>query len=240
MAQFTFFIKIIHRVQFRLIALATSSSEIWQGIYKSSDSSIQEARYYQNLVSETAINSVYIADLEQQISELNDYLFYVPEVGYKKIISKIISRSVEGGNLIIIDKGAVDGIDVGMGVVLEEGNFIGYVDEVNEQSAKIILATNTMSKIPATISGNNYTNGIVEGRDGFLLKMDFIPQSEVIKIGDSVITSGLGGNYPYGQVIGVISEVIKNESEPFQQALIEPLVDVRDHIYVVVLALDIE
>ncbi|MBU0614064.1 rod shape-determining protein MreC [Patescibacteria group bacterium] len=236
LAQFTFFIRLLQAIQFRLVALATSTSQIWEGTYKTNDSAIQETEYYKSLLSEAAVDSSRIYTLEEEISELQEYLFYVPENGYSKILAKTILRSVDGTYKILIDKGLEDGIKDGMGVVVDRGIFVGYIEKAERNSATVTLVSNKTSKIPATILGTNYTTGIIEGQGGFLLKMNYIPQEELIRVGDTIVTSGLGGLYPSGLVIGVVSQVIKNESEPFQQAMVEPMENARDYMYLNVLS----
>jgi rod shape-determining protein MreC len=55
--------------------------------------------------------------------------------------------------------------------------------------------------------------------------MNYIPQNEIIKVGDMVITSGLEENVPSGLLIGVIEAVEKEAYQPFQKAVITPSVD---------------
>jgi len=75
--------------------------------------------------------------------------------------------------------------------------------------------------------------GIVRGQFGDTLVMDWILQTEDVKIGDIVITAGLaiGGDvrslYPKGLVLGKVVEVTKGDTGTFQRAILVPAVDLR-------------
>jgi rod shape-determining protein MreC len=55
--------------------------------------------------------------------------------------------------------------------------------------------------------------------------MMYIPQEEDVRVGDIVLTSGLGGLMPKGLVIGQVTEVQQREYETFQAATVRPAVD---------------
>jgi len=55
--------------------------------------------------------------------------------------------------------------------------------------------------------------------------MDFIPPDIEISVGEIVMTSGLGGTFPKGLVVGQVIDVLKNDDRMFQQAVIRPTVD---------------
>ncbi|MCR4311893.1 MAG: hypothetical protein NUV56_01280, partial [Candidatus Uhrbacteria bacterium] len=90
------------------------------------------------------------------------------------------------------------------------------------------LSTDRASQVPSAILGKRRTIGMVEGQEGALLAMDFVPQDADVAPGNIVVTSGLDGSIPEGLVIGTISDVIIQESAPFKRAIIEPLHDPRE------------
>jgi rod shape-determining protein MreC len=67
--------------------------------------------------------------------------------------------------------------------------------------------------------------GSLHGRVGQFPIMDFIPPDVAIAAGEIVITSGLGGAFPKGLVVGQVVEVLRNDNRAFQQAIIRPTVD---------------
>ena len=89
--------------------------------------------------------------------------------------------------------------------------------------------------VAATVANSDQTTGIVRGERGLSLKMELIPQNEVISGGDVIITSGLETGTPRGLVIGTIDSVIKESRSPFQTAIIRSPVNFGNLDYVLVI-----
>lgn len=126
---------------------------------------------------------------------------------------------------IMINKGASDGIKEKMAAT-SEGFLIGRVTEVYSNSAKILLITDPLSSVPALIPELTAT-GLVKGQLGMGLEMEQIPQEADLKKGQVIVTSGLGGEYPKGLVIGKIENITKKNNSIFQMASLRPLIDFK-------------
>lgn len=124
---------------------------------------------------------------------------------------------------IIINKGATDGLAPGMPVVTERG-LVGRVTAVSPSSAKVMLLTDPASAVNARLQTSR-ADGIVEGQLTPTLRMRFIPQEATVQTGEVVLTSGLGGNFPAGLVIGQVISVERRDVDLFQTAEIHPTVD---------------
>ncbi|MFN2190644.1 MAG: rod shape-determining protein MreC [Candidatus Promineifilaceae bacterium] len=125
---------------------------------------------------------------------------------------------------IIIDKGADDGIHVGMPVESARG-LVGQVFRTSNHSAMVILISDNISSIPARL-GTSRATGIVRGGGlGGAMTMDWIGLETQIEPGEVVLTSGLGGRFPEDMVIGEVIEVERREADLFQSATIQPAVD---------------
>lgn len=125
--------------------------------------------------------------------------------------------------MVTINKGSKSSIRVGMAAI-SDGFLIGRVSEVFENTAKIQLLTDPTSAIPVTVQGLN-TNGIAKGQIGFGLSMEKIPQGEQIKEGDTIISSGLGGEIPRGLVLGKVEKIHREENSLFITADVRPSAD---------------
>ena len=79
------------------------------------------------------------------------------------------------------------------------------------------------------------SQGVVIGEHGLSLKMELIGQNEVVKEGETVVTSGLEPTIPRGLVIGKISRVLAEPNSFFQTAFIQSLVKVDSLVVVSVL-----
>lgn len=179
--------------------------------------------HFQELAGNLAVEQSYIDRLERDVAELQTLLTYSVQLSYTSIPSRVLARSVGTGHQILLDRGSRDGVREQMAVTVADGHMIGYTSSVAAHTSVVTLLKNVQSKVPVAILGETRTIGLAEGQDGFLLHMNFIPQSEHIEVGDVVVTSGLDGNLPSGLVIGVIHEVIRDETANFQEALIEPI-----------------
>jgi rod shape-determining protein MreC len=122
--------------------------------------------------------------------------------------------------LVTINQGSKDGLKVGMAAV-SEGFFIGKIIEIGDNFAKIMLVTDPSSAVPVEIQGSS-TSGIVKGKLGTGLVMEKIPQGDKIETGNTVITSGLGGEIPRGIIVGQVKQVERIENSLFIDANIQP------------------
>lgn len=125
---------------------------------------------------------------------------------------------------IIIDKGSDDGLRVGMPVESPRG-LIGRVFRTTQNSAQVVLITDNASAIPVRL-GTSRATGSLRGRGatGDLL-VEWIDLKFQIELGEVVLSSGLSGDFPEDIVIGRIVQVIRNESDLFQQAIVQPATD---------------
>lgn len=178
--------------------------------------------------------------LEEENLALRKHLNFLRKDNRRYLMANIISRgeligsSGQGNQSVVIDKGSRDGLSAGLAVVSStalgtssQGVIIGKVASVKEEIAEVYLITNKNSKLAAAILSENKTSGIASGDLGLTVKMDFIPQTENIKVGDIVATSGLEQSIPRGLVIGRVTNVSKENNEVWQIATVEPLVDLN-------------
>ncbi len=141
------------------------------------------------------------------------------------IAARVIGRptnSWEG--VITIDRGSRDGIKTGMPVVGPRG-LLGQTVQVGPGYARVRLITDQRSGVAAMVQRNRAT-GIVRGSIEGDLALDFVSKETTVKAGDVVITSGLGGVYPKGIVVGEVSSVAKEPNGLYQQIGVTPGGDV--------------
>ena len=182
------------------------------------------------LVNELAVENVRLKELEAENEILRRLMdFADSSLGHEFKATAVRARVVgwEPGNLfqhILISAGAEEGLDIGMPVVTERG-LVGRIEDIYPKAARVRLLIDTDSSVNALVQRTRAT-GIVKGRPGKQLVMDYLPQEEdVVAVGDIVLTSGLGGGYPRQLVIGQVVEVTEKDYEMFQQAVLRPTVD---------------
>ncbi len=125
---------------------------------------------------------------------------------------------------VTIDRGDADGIREGMPVVASEG-VVGRIVKVARNSSRVLLLTDHAGGIAAVVQRSR-ARGVVTGKGGDSCSLEFSQRGEDVKIGDIVLTSGIGGVFPKGLPIGEITMVKKGEYGIFQTVKIRPFVNI--------------
>lgn len=125
---------------------------------------------------------------------------------------------------LVIDRGAGSGVRQGMAVVAADG-VVGQVVKVAPNSARVLLLTDHSSGIAATIQRSR-ARGVVKGKGEGLCSLDFTTREEDVKVGDQVVTSGIGGVFLKGLPIGEVTMVKRGEYGIFQTVSIRPSVNI--------------
>ena len=122
---------------------------------------------------------------------------------------------------VILDKGESDGIARGYAVVDASG-LIGQITDVSRNTSWVLLVSDRTHAIPARINrtGVRMIVGGIGSPDR--LVVEDLTVSTDLRQGDLIETSGLGGRFPVGYPVGVVSSVESSESSPYLQATIAP------------------
>lgn len=130
-------------------------------------------------------------------------------------------------NTLTIDRGAADGIETNMAVVVPSG-VVGVITDVYPHSARVQTYLDPRSAIGVIVQRpESRLAGVVKG-DGnrpYTPSMVNIAREGDVLVGDKLVTSGYGGIYPKGLLLGNVSS-IENDSEGFvKNAVVKPTVD---------------
>jgi rod shape-determining protein MreC len=124
---------------------------------------------------------------------------------------------------VTIDKGERDGVKKGMAVVSPAG-VIGQVLKTAPHYATVLLITDYNSAIDSIVQRTR-AKAIVEGKGENRCQLKYLLRAEEAAVGDVVVTSGLGGNFPKGLMVGEIKKVDKKGHGVFQYAELVPSAD---------------
>lgn len=136
---------------------------------------------------------------------------------------------------IAIDAGQSDGLQEGMVVLTRQGSLVGTIDRVLDNAAWVTLITDPTSAVSARIQESR-AEGVVAGAADGSLTMEFVQETADVKAGDLVLTSGIGGRHPAGELIGQVVEVEGTGPELFQEVRLQSLADLSQLEKVLVLA----
>ena len=160
--------------------------------------------------------------------------------GYSYLNATVTLRNISSWyNTITIDKGSYNGIEEGMAVVNSRG-LIGKISKVSTFNSEVkLLSTNTTNnKISVSIIHNNEKlYGLINNynyKDNYL-EVEGISNTLKVSIGDLVYTSGLGGVFPSGILIGKVKEITTDEYDLSKELKVEPIVDFNNINFVAVL-----
>lgn len=139
---------------------------------------------------------------------------------------------------LTVSRGTNDGLEPGDCVMDEEGNLVGTVSDVGTNWATILTLVDTETSIGAQVFRTGDL-GVAQGNFSLMgenrLRMDYLPAECDLLGGDLVVTSGLGGYYPSGLVIGSVEEVHLDDSGASSYAVLVPAVEFDQLQQVVVL-----
>ena len=127
---------------------------------------------------------------------------------YQLVPAKVVSNELnKQENLMTINRGETDGVEVGMGVVSGQG-VVGVTYLVSSHYAVVIPVLNTSSRISCAIRGHNYF-GVLrwDGKDAGVAYLEDIPRHARFKRGDWVETNGYSSIFPPGVLVGKIETV---------------------------------
>ncbi len=157
----------------------------------------------------------------QKIAELQQALKIVNGPGSDvHVAANVVAHdSSPFTDVVSIDRGSTSGIQPGMVVLSPQGTLLGTVISSTGSGAFVRVVTDTKSKVNAR-DVESKSDGIIQGTPNHGLTFD-LSQAD-IKVGDTIVTSGLGGNYPPGLPIGRVSAVSGTPQDLFRQVTVEP------------------
>ena len=202
--------------------------------------------YQENQTLKQKVETIY--ELEVQLNDLKKDNEKMKEAlklqdtlnDYSLINATVIARNPDTWrDIVTINKGANDGLTPQMSVMSDNG-LVGKVLDVNPTSARVALLSNndnTLVRVAAMIQGEKQSiYGTLTGFDHEknILIMSQIQATQEIKVGDKVVTSGLGGVSPSSLYIGTVEEVAMDRFGLYKEVRIKPAADTNDVRYVTV------
>jgi rod shape-determining protein MreC len=124
---------------------------------------------------------------------------------------------------VIIDKGKDVGLKVNMPVVNADG-VVGRLVSVSYNYAKVLLIIDQNSSVDCIIQRSR-DDGMVKGLSSKVCIVDYVLKTSDVRVGDMVVTSGLGRVFPKGIPIGEVVDVKDPPEELFKDVKITPTVD---------------
>ena len=133
----------------------------------------------------------------------------------KALVASVIGRdATQWSKVVVINKGTQNGIRNHLAVVTDAG-VIGQVIHAGSNTSKVLLIVDGRSAVDALFQESRIS-GVVVGAGENECKLKFVPNMADVKVGDHVLSSGLGGIFPKGLIIGKVSQVSRKKQGLFQ------------------------
>ena len=180
-------------------------------------------------IAELEENNRSVDSLERENKNLKDLLGLTQaRQDFKMMDSYVIgTSSVDWTSTLTIDRGSIDGVEVGLCVVTANGEVVGLITEVGSNYSIVKTVLDSSLEISGTIASSGY-NGIVTGAyitgEEGKLRMDYLPSSSIIRNRDQVVTSG-STVYPRDLMMGYVVDAGFDETGVAKYALLEPAVE---------------
>ncbi|MCW1483859.1 rod shape-determining protein MreC [Acinetobacter baumannii] len=140
-------------------------------------------------------------------------------------------------HIIIINRGAMDHLKVGQ-TVLDDKGIMGQIINVYPHSSRVMLLSDKEHSLSVRLERTGM-RAIVSGTgDLGRLKMEYVPTSANIQVGDKVLSSGLGEHFPAGYAVGTVAKIRRHNSGEFAEIDVTPAAQLATGHHVVVLFSD--
>jgi hypothetical protein len=178
--------------------------------------------------------------LKEENTRLRDILELKKSQWPKAVVARVAGRDPQRWfQEIVLDKGQEEGLELDAPVLaVVEGReaLVGRVVEASAHIAKVMLLQDSLSSVAATVTGVRGEDGVVEGTNTHELLLKYLDRGSEVKIGDLVVTSGLGKAFPPGVPMGWIENIEPDPRQLFLQAKLHPAVRSNQLRVVLVLA----
>ena len=203
-------------------SLVRSIRKTWEG-YLFLVAVQKENRILKKRVAELEAINNHFLEIDKENQRLKALLEFRKTIPNVIISAQIIGKDATSWfRSILLNKGIKDGVTVNQPVVTHQG-LVGKVVRTTSSTAQVELITDKNSRVAALIQKNR-AEAILCGQSTPIAVLEYLDRDVDIQVGDCVISSGMGGIFPKGLMLGIISKVGKKSYGLFQYAEVTPLV----------------
>lgn len=179
----------------------------------------------QQLETQNLLNNVRLqklASLERENHRLQSLLGSSFRLTERVLVAELLKIDSDPfSQQIVINRGQADEVFDGQ-PVLDAAGVMGQVMSVSRFASRVILLTDPNHSIPVQINRNGLRS-IATGRGfGKSLDLAYLPHNADVRVGDLLVTSGLGGRFPAGYPVGTIRHITHPLGKPFAKISVEP------------------
>lgn len=167
-----------------------------------------------------------MAGVAEQNLHLKELLDTRRSLGLKVQLARVVGVDLGAWQQrLVLNLGARDGVKPGQPVIDAHG-VMGQVIEVLPTTSVVMLVTDPVHAIPVVVERSGLRTVAYGARDGSGLVLPNIPLSADVRLGDRLLTSGLGGRFPPGFPVGKVTAVTTDSTGMFRVARVRPAADI--------------
>lgn len=161
--------------------------------------------------------------LETENAQLRKLSAQIPPLIDKTLAGEVVGVELSAlRQRLLINRGIANGVAKSQAVITGDG-ILGQALRVSPWSSEIILITDSEHALPVQVQRSGMRTIAVGVGKSNLLNLPYVPLNADVRAGDLLITSGLGGVFPYGVPVAKVLEVSRDPSKPLAQITAEPL-----------------
>lgn len=183
----------------------------------------EENRKLSRQLTDLSVQNQLLKEKLSEYDRLRNLLNLKETYNVKSKAARIVGKHIDGySKYVFVDVGKDDGIKVNYSVANEYG-LVGKVVEVYKEMSKVLLINDTNNKV-SVMNLRSRVTGIMSGDGKGGLVVDFYDKLDKVYKDDIFVTSGLGGLYLKGLVVGKVYAYSNSPSEVFQKVYLNPMV----------------
>jgi rod shape-determining protein MreC len=213
----------------------------FQNLFTQSAQSVSDGiNHYFDLVNVSKENERLKLEIKKLVNEKNDLIerisrhkrlaglmTYLESHKKESLVATVIGRAAtQWSKVVFINKGTKHGVRTHSAVVTNSG-VIGQIIHAGPTTSKVLLTIDSRSAVDSLFQDSRVA-GVVVGTGEKQCRIKFVPNTAEIKVGDQVLSSGLGGIFPKGLVIGTVSKVARKKQGLFQEITLVPSSDLSN------------
>lgn len=136
--------------------------------------------------------------------------------------------------IVVLNKGAQDGVQVGQ-TVIDENGILGQIINVYPNTSRLLLITDEQQSVAVTIKRTGQRAIVTGAGIPTSLTLNYVFKTSDVRVGDELVSSGLGGRIPAGYRVGRIAHIQDTQADNFRSIKVTPAANFVDNAYVLIL-----
>ena len=199
--------EVLSPIQEGIASSKNNLSSLWDN-YLSIVNTSKENEVLKKQISRLDSDLTSMEEMRKENLRLKRLLNFSDESSHQKIMAQVVGwDSSNEFKVIRLNKGTRHGIKAMSPVITDQG-LVGYVYRTTENYSDVLTILDQNNRVDIVVERTR-THGIVEGVFNFKCALKYIMRNEQVEVGDKLITAGVGGIYPKGIKVGMITDIAK-------------------------------